>query len=91
MTDAATTPPIDGFAHPAPTIDIDITNHIDNKENAMTATDTMTAEPRTGVRNGVDTTALFATLDVVKGDPEIAQFQFRAENQWISGTHSRNL
>jgi uncharacterized OsmC-like protein len=39
--------------------------------------------------NGVDVAALFATLDAVKGQPEIAQFQFRARNQWISGTHSR--
>ena len=32
---------------------------------------------------------LFATLDAVKGAPEIAQFQFRATNEWISGTHNR--
>jgi len=25
----------------------------------------------------------------VKGQPEIAQFQFRASNEWISGTHNR--
>jgi uncharacterized OsmC-like protein len=42
-----------------------------------------------GVRNGVDTTTLFATLDAVKQAPEAAQFQFRATNRWISGTHSR--
>jgi uncharacterized OsmC-like protein len=41
-------------------------------------------------RNGVDTPALFATLDAVKGAPEIAQFQFRATNTWVSGTHSRS-
>jgi len=40
-------------------------------------------------RNGVDTTTLFATLDAVKGDPEIAKFQFRATNRWVSGTHNR--
>src|SRR6266540_6405469 len=42
------------------------------------------------VRNGVDTATLFATLDAVKGDPEIAKFQFRATNTWISGTHNRS-
>lgn len=42
------------------------------------------------VRNGVDTATLFATLDAVKGDPEIATFQFRATNRWISGTHSQS-
>jgi uncharacterized OsmC-like protein len=41
-------------------------------------------------RNGVDTTALFATLDAVKAAPEAARFQFRASNQWLSGTHSRS-
>ncbi len=42
------------------------------------------------VRNGVDTATLFATLDAVKADPEIAKFQFRATNRWISGTHSQS-
>ncbi len=42
------------------------------------------------VRNGVDTAALFATLDAVKGDPGIAKFQFRATNRWISGTHNQS-
>ena len=40
--------------------------------------------------NGVDTPALFATLDAVKGQNEIARFQFRARNTWVSGTHSRS-
>jgi len=42
------------------------------------------------VRNGVDTAALFATLDVVKGNQDIAKFQFRATNRWVSGTHSQS-
>jgi uncharacterized OsmC-like protein len=40
--------------------------------------------------NGVDTQSLFATIDVVKGQPELAKFQFRATNRWISGTHNRS-
>jgi uncharacterized OsmC-like protein len=40
--------------------------------------------------NGVDTPTLFATLDAVKGQPEIAKFQFRATNRWVSGTHNRS-
>jgi uncharacterized OsmC-like protein len=43
----------------------------------------------TSTHNGVDVAALFATLDAVKGQPEIAQFQFRASNEWISGARSR--
>lgn len=39
--------------------------------------------------NGVDTQALFGALDAVKAQPEAAKFQFRARNEWISGTHSR--
>ena len=42
------------------------------REHSMTIT---TENPRT---NGVDTATLFATLDAVKGQPEIAKFQFRA-------------
>ena len=48
---------------------------------------TVTAKPH---RNGVDTPTLFATLDAVKGQNEIAQFRFRAENTWVTGTHSRS-
>lgn len=40
--------------------------------------------------NGVDTATLFATLDAVKAEPEIAKFTFRAANTWIAGTHSRS-
>ncbi len=42
------------------------------------------------VRNGVDTATLFATLDAVKGNTDIAKFQFRATNRWVSGTHSQS-
>jgi uncharacterized OsmC-like protein len=49
----------------------------------MTSTDTT-------MRNGVDTAALFATLDAVKQAPEAAKFQFRAHNEWVSGTHNRS-
>jgi len=38
--------------------------------------------------NGVDTPTLFGTLDVVKAQPELAKFQFRARNRWQSGTMS---
>jgi FAD binding domain/OsmC-like protein len=49
----------------------------------------MTVISQSPVRNGVDTATLFATLDAVKGQPEIAKFQFRATNRWINGTHNR--
>lgn len=50
----------------------------------------MTAVAQPVVRNGVDTTALFATLDAVKETPEIATFRFSASNTWISGTHNQS-
>ncbi|MGH8835714.1 MAG: OsmC family protein [Actinomycetes bacterium] len=56
----------------------------------MTATDTTAAELTGSMRNGVDTATLFATLDAVKQAPEAAKFQFRAHNQWLSGTHNRS-
>jgi uncharacterized OsmC-like protein len=50
----------------------------------------MTAAVNESMRNGVDTATLFATLDAVKAAPEAAKFQFRADNEWINGTHSRS-
>jgi uncharacterized OsmC-like protein len=40
--------------------------------------------------NGVDVPTLFATLDAVKAQNDIAAFQFRASNTWLGGTHSRS-
>jgi uncharacterized OsmC-like protein len=56
----------------------------------MTTTDTTAAEANDSMRNGVDTATLFATLDAVNGDPDIAKFRFRATNTWVSGTHNRS-
>jgi uncharacterized OsmC-like protein len=42
------------------------------------------------IRNGVDTGKMFATLDLIKAQPELARFQFRASNHWIAGAHNRS-
>ena len=42
------------------------------------------------IRNGVDTATLFATLDAVRGDTDLAKFQFRVTNRWLSGTHNQS-
>jgi len=42
------------------------------------------------IRNGVDTEKMFATLDLIKAQPELATFQFRATNRWIDGSHNRS-
>jgi uncharacterized OsmC-like protein len=41
-------------------------------------------------RNGVNTPALLATIDAVKGAPDLAKFRFRATNRWVSGTYSES-
>jgi uncharacterized OsmC-like protein len=65
-----------------------ITHH-QAKEQQMTTTDT--ARPARPARHGVDTPTLWATLDAVRGQRELAKFQFRAKNRWVSGTHSQNI
>ena len=55
----------------------------------MTTTQSPVGDVDDSIRNGVDTAALFATLDAVRQVPEAAHFQFRAHNEWVSGTHNR--
>jgi uncharacterized OsmC-like protein len=50
----------------------------------------MTTTTNDSMRNGVDTATLFATLDAVKAAPAAAKFQFRATNEWLTGTHNRS-
>jgi hypothetical protein len=37
----------------------------------------------------VNTGQLLGTINLIKEKPEIAQFKFRATNQWVDGTHNR--
>jgi uncharacterized OsmC-like protein len=39
--------------------------------------------------NGINTPGLFATIDVVKNQPQLGAFQFRADGEWLGGTHMR--
>jgi uncharacterized OsmC-like protein len=57
----------------------------------MTATTASTKEKKAAPvpRNGVDTPTLFATIDAVRQQPELAKFEFRATTRWVKGTHSR--
>jgi len=43
----------------------------------------------TNTVNGVDVDRLGATIEHITADPALANFQFRARNQWIEGGHSR--
>src|SRR5689334_1655569 len=33
---------------------------------------------------------MFGTLDLIKAQPELAAFQFRATNRWLGGAHNRS-
>ena len=50
-------------------------------------TNTTTPSP---VRNGVDTAAMYATLDAITATPELGAFRFRAANRWLGGAHNRS-
>lgn len=39
--------------------------------------------------NGVNESKLFWTVQVIKGNPEIAKFNFKAKGKWVSGGHNR--
>jgi len=39
--------------------------------------------------NGVDVDKMVATIDAIKENPSLAQFQFRSETEWVNGAHSR--
>jgi uncharacterized OsmC-like protein len=48
----------------------------------------MTMTPK--MMNGVDREKLFGTIDAIKADPAIADFQFRLNNRWIDGGENRS-
>jgi uncharacterized OsmC-like protein len=41
-------------------------------------------------RNGLDLEQMTRTVEAIKGQPEIAQFKFRARNRWINGGENRS-
>jgi len=47
-----------------------------------------TVTEKATIRNGVDTDKMFATLDLIKEQPELARFRFRATNRWVDGAHN---
>lgn len=51
-------------------------------------TKTITA-PKETLLNGVNVTKLGQTIEAVKQNTEIAQFKFRASNQWDIGAHNQ--
>ena len=41
-------------------------------------------------RNGLNLEQMGQTIDALKNDPSLAQFEFRARNQWINGGENRS-
>jgi len=56
----------------------------------VTAIDKPARKAPPAPRNGVDTPKLFATIGAVAGQPSLAQFRFRAQSRWVSGTQTRS-
>jgi uncharacterized OsmC-like protein len=48
----------------------------------------MTTQTTTQV-NGVNVDQLVATVNAIQQNPALARFQFRAQNEWIGGGHTR--
>jgi uncharacterized OsmC-like protein len=48
-----------------------------------------TLKPAPVPRNGINTPMVFATLDVIREQPQLAKFEFRATTRWLKGTHTR--
>ncbi len=40
--------------------------------------------------NGLDTTQLVDTINLIKGQPSAARFQFRNSNRWVDGGENRS-
>ena len=41
-------------------------------------------------RNGLNLEQMVGTIDALTNDPSLAQFEFRASNQWINGGENRS-
>lgn len=58
-------------------------------DSTMSTTSTMKPRRTPQPLNGVDTPTLFATINAVAQQPELARFRWRATNRWQQGVHSR--
>lgn len=55
-----------------------------------TRKETIMSTKVTKTMNGLDTERMFETLDAIKANPAIADFKFRARNQWVDGGLNRS-
>jgi uncharacterized OsmC-like protein len=64
-------------------------NHQEIRMSAATITQVPAPKKVRPPLNGVNTPALLATIDVVREQPHLADSQFRAQGEWLGGTHMR--
>lgn len=41
-------------------------------------------------RNGIDLERLAGIIDMIRADPDLARFRFRARNRWVGGSENRS-
>ena len=41
------------------------------------------------IQNGIDVNKLNDLIDIIRSNPEVANFEFRTETEWINGAHSK--
>lgn len=41
-------------------------------------------------RNGIDLERVAGIIDMIRADPELARFRFRARNRWVGGSENRS-
>ena len=62
---------------------------MNTKETSNSTADQQNNETGPVMRNGVNVTQLEQTIEAVKEKPELADFKFRARNQWMDGSRNR--
>jgi uncharacterized OsmC-like protein len=63
--------------------------HTSNQHHKEQPAMTTTTTPEQTVDNGVNVEALLGAREAMTGMPAAAAFTWRADNQWVDGTHSR--
>ena len=57
--------------------------------NQITKQQEQQIEKEEQIVNGVNVSKLFGTVEAIKGNPEIANFNFKARGKWVNGGHNR--
>jgi uncharacterized OsmC-like protein len=60
------------------------------RSNSFAEETTMKAQPQTLTRNGLNLVQMNETINALKADPSLAQFEFRARNRWVDGGENRS-